>query len=589
MATVTGLTAERMQAIEAASVVDGDVVGNDLVLTKHDGSTINAGNVRGPTGPVGPAGSNLPVVSALPVLEPGLANQIRAGRTLLPIDFTNMGLSAPIGLWNLSDLSDVSGNGRNLLNKGAVPFGVGINGVAASAAVFSGAVGQGLYIADTGASDPFRIKNISYGCWFRTAKTGVVQDLMGKWGQAAGQGAFLLELNSLPAGGAVGTVISTTGSDSPGVAGFTNVCDDRWHFVVVTYDGIALKVYVDGVLENMGYVPATIFPGSGSFTIGGRDVTAAQNSILPFYGRVDEAFITSDVLSDEQIRNLYCAKIAHTLGSVPMVVNLNVRRQRRGAALVSADFPSQPLHLYNFTAGVVTDQGSLGTTLIIDQGTGSIKAVAGADGSKDNAMGFVGNVLGLVATDAGLPSGLSSRYYGCWFKTYSTPGAGQTIMSWGSSGAEARLLANSNGMLCCYNGVDNLTGPFIAEGNWHFAVVVDDNSAGDGLKRKVYLDGKLVMSQTAMASITLGGVNRFRIGAWIDGSLCWTGQIDSAFINSGTLTPEQIATLYIKSSQALGRSPKDSGAHIEAMDAGSLYATFDELDSNALIDLAVAS
>lgn len=51
MAAVTGLTAARMLAIEAASVVDGEVVGDDLILTKHDGSTVNAGNVRGPTDP----------------------------------------------------------------------------------------------------------------------------------------------------------------------------------------------------------------------------------------------------------------------------------------------------------------------------------------------------------------------------------------------------------------------------------------------------------------------------------------------------------------------------------------------------------
>lgn len=56
MATVTGLTAARMVQIEAASVVDGDVVGGNLILTKHDGSTINAGSVVGPTGPQGPQG-----------------------------------------------------------------------------------------------------------------------------------------------------------------------------------------------------------------------------------------------------------------------------------------------------------------------------------------------------------------------------------------------------------------------------------------------------------------------------------------------------------------------------------------------------
>lgn len=50
MATVTGLTAERMLEIEAASVVDGEVVGDNLILTRQDESTIDAGNVRGPVG-----------------------------------------------------------------------------------------------------------------------------------------------------------------------------------------------------------------------------------------------------------------------------------------------------------------------------------------------------------------------------------------------------------------------------------------------------------------------------------------------------------------------------------------------------------
>lgn len=50
MATVTSLTAARMLAIEASSVVSGEVVGDELILTKHDGSTIDAGNVRGPQG-----------------------------------------------------------------------------------------------------------------------------------------------------------------------------------------------------------------------------------------------------------------------------------------------------------------------------------------------------------------------------------------------------------------------------------------------------------------------------------------------------------------------------------------------------------
>lgn len=48
MATVTGLTAARMLAIEAATVVSGVIDGTGhMVLTKHDGTTIDAGSVPG--------------------------------------------------------------------------------------------------------------------------------------------------------------------------------------------------------------------------------------------------------------------------------------------------------------------------------------------------------------------------------------------------------------------------------------------------------------------------------------------------------------------------------------------------------------
>lgn len=56
MATVTGYTAERMQAIEDSSIVDGDVVGGDLILKQRDLTEINAGSVIGPQGIQGPQG-----------------------------------------------------------------------------------------------------------------------------------------------------------------------------------------------------------------------------------------------------------------------------------------------------------------------------------------------------------------------------------------------------------------------------------------------------------------------------------------------------------------------------------------------------
>lgn len=56
MATVDGLTKERMLAIEAESVTAAriDVVTNHLIFTTHGGSDIDVGSVQGPVGPVGP-------------------------------------------------------------------------------------------------------------------------------------------------------------------------------------------------------------------------------------------------------------------------------------------------------------------------------------------------------------------------------------------------------------------------------------------------------------------------------------------------------------------------------------------------------
>lgn len=56
MPTVTVYTAEHMKTIEDKSIVAGQVIGDNLILTAHDGSQSNAGNVRGPKGTNGAAG-----------------------------------------------------------------------------------------------------------------------------------------------------------------------------------------------------------------------------------------------------------------------------------------------------------------------------------------------------------------------------------------------------------------------------------------------------------------------------------------------------------------------------------------------------
>ncbi len=56
MATVTGYTAARMKQIEDSAIIDGDIVGDNLILKRFDTVEINAGNIRGPQGIQGPPG-----------------------------------------------------------------------------------------------------------------------------------------------------------------------------------------------------------------------------------------------------------------------------------------------------------------------------------------------------------------------------------------------------------------------------------------------------------------------------------------------------------------------------------------------------
>lgn len=582
MATVTGLTAARMLAIEAESVVDGDIIGDNLILTKHDGSQVNAGSVRGPQGIPGPAGTDLAVSNAVPVLDIGIINQIRAGRQLTPVDFTNMGLSAPIGLWNLSDLSDVSGNGRNLLNKGVVPFGVGINGGAATAAQFVGSTAQALYISDTGVADPFRIKTGSWGCWFKTAKRLTQQIPMAKWPAANGQDSWILQINASDNALAG---ISLDGTISFVATGTSDLCDDNWHFVVATYDGTALMIYVDGVLEAMTNVNGTIFAGTAPLNIGGFSADAGNVSISPFYGRIDEAFVTSDILLEENVRNLYCARIAHALGAIPSRSSLRIRRRRKGATFAVADFSTQPLRLHNFTAGSLADEGSNNVPLTNPGGTLS---VAGADGSAANAMNFNGS-QSLPSSDAGLPSALASRSYGCWFKSVMTGAA--TMMGFGGTalGTGDMRLGVSAGLIFFTSGADAPTGPFVCDGKWHLAVVTEDNAAADGVKRKLYIDGKLVLTSTVMNGVTLAGANGVRIGTSTFGAQVYSGQLDAAFICGYVIPAEDILKMYSKGSQALAPSPKNAGDHIEAFSATDLLVLFDTLETQHTIDIGVAA
>lgn len=138
MATVTGLTAERMQEIVDAVVVDANIVGDNLVLILHDGTTIDAGNVRGIQGIQGipgsisssPAGGDLagnypnPTIKAAGVTTAKLADGSVTGAKLAP-----GAIPAPDLTAILDRLDELESNPRLVRDTESISFNASGDGV----------------------------------------------------------------------------------------------------------------------------------------------------------------------------------------------------------------------------------------------------------------------------------------------------------------------------------------------------------------------------------------------------------------------------------------------------------------------------
>lgn len=525
------------------------------------------------------------VLAAATVLEPGLVGQRRAGRVLTVADFTTlMGLSTPVGLFNLGGLTNL-GSGGALSNKGSVPFTTGILGAATEAALFAGSTGQALYIADTGASDPFRIRTGSWGCWFRTAKRGVAQTLLCKWGGSAGLQNWDLRAGS---GNVLEVLANPTGSSLLSVAGITDICDDRWHFAVATYDGACARLYLDGVLEASGAMFGPLGVAAAPLNVGAEQADGSTAAVNPHFGRIDEAFVAADVLGEDQVRMLYASKVAHGFGSAPNVVTLNVRRLRKGANWVNGDFPTAPKHRYD--GGSLTDGGSLANNLTANN---TPTKASGPDGAFNGAYIFVAGLTQyLSVTDTGLPTS-GARSISAWFKSIGAAGASYVIAAYGSltGGQGIAVAIGSAGLITLTDASSAVAGPWVVDGAWHHVVATQDASAADGVKWKLHLDGRLVASSTAtVGTVSLAGANGLRIGRDRGaGTNYFDGSIGPVAITDYALSGEQVAALHAKGGLPLPASPKDAGTHVEGIDATNLYVIADGLESQHTIDLRVAS
>lgn len=514
------------------------------------------------------------------VLAVGQVGQTVAGRTLLPADFTDLGLAIPTAIYNLDSVTDTSGNALNLTNKGTVPFTTGVTGAASEAALLVGSTSQGFYRVDSGGADPFRFKTCSVGCWYKTSKRGATQYVLSKSTTGLTDREFALGVDSPNTATFQIATVGAAGSWQNSPFSITDCCDDRWHFIVGTFDANRIRIYVDGALEASLAILGALNPSAGPVNIGGYGMDASTVSGAAVNGKVQAAFFTPDVLTEEQIRALYAIKLVHSMTRTPRRAGVAIQRRKRGAILVPGDFPATPNRIYNLD-DLLDDSGNA-VALTANAGTGTINSVAGPDGTRSTARHYVGTHNGDSATDAALPTTTATRSIGAWFKTsYVT--ALQYIIAYGSTAFA--LSTTTLGQVQTTDGVTNILSPYVADGEWHHAVFVGDNAAADGFKTKLYLDGRLVGTSANFNATVLGGATSFRIGALPAGTSPFQGSIARGFVSPTALTCEQILTLFNKATLNQGVSPKEAGPHIERLDATNALFVGDVLEPQDRIDL----
>jgi Concanavalin A-like lectin/glucanases superfamily/Immunoglobulin domain len=104
-------------------------------------------------------------------------------------------------------------------------------------------------------------------------------------------------------------------SQGPGGASVTLVSSNslplhQWTHFAATYDGSALRIYVNGVCDNQTAYHDGIFPGTGDLLIGAAVPNGSGGFLYSFAGRIDEPAVYNRALSTAEIQAIYNAGAA---------------------------------------------------------------------------------------------------------------------------------------------------------------------------------------------------------------------------------------------------------------------------------------
>jgi Concanavalin A-like lectin/glucanases superfamily/F5/8 type C domain/Bacterial Ig domain len=180
-----------------------------------------------------------------------------------------------------------------------------------------GLVLTGSNYQDVTSTNSLQLSQFSIAAWFKTstnfASDAIIINKGGLGSESSGEnmnyGIWMTKSEKIVAG-----FESTTAADRF-VTSPKTYNDDQWHYVIVTYGGSAVKLYIDGV-----QVATKSTSGASPEISGTKPVRVGANSrVTPpgnfFTGEVDEVRIWNDDLTSQQVADAFAGTV-NTAGQV---------------------------------------------------------------------------------------------------------------------------------------------------------------------------------------------------------------------------------------------------------------------------------
>jgi hypothetical protein len=443
-----------------------------------------------------------------------------------------------VGWWPFNgNANDESGNGNDGTVNGATLI-ADRNGVANAAYSFNGVSSvinvpssQSLNIADS----------ISISAWLYRAnpENNGGEGIFGPSNYLPNSPGFYLRIINQKA---------DLGIASPYTEGFSNqnILGENWYHVIAIYDNSTIKIYINGVLDNITQVGSgnlDQWTSSGDLTIGKEAYEGAPEVYHQFNGLLDDIAIFNRVLTEQEIQALYtgqCPTIAANctplpsnlqnglVGYWPFCGNANDESGNgndgtvNGAVLTEDRFGNAN-SAYEFDG--LNDAISVAHSNSINCSEVSISAWF-------NASDFIGylNQNELV----------SKREYSGWGNSYEIGIGKDPVLCPSNPTCDNAVYTNYTANNINYSKAFS-SNELLESGVWNHMIYTHD---ADSIR--IYLNGALVLNETSEGLISTENTLPLWFGARPGGGGLhyFNGLLDDIAIYNRALTPEEVQELY---------------------------------------------